>query len=169
MRQYGDLLIDVIVGELPDILSNEYDPDGQYRANFMSVHKNMVAELKRDGRREPNYALDWWRSVENSSVVDLRKRRLSLAPLFLDAARAFLSIQASSASAERLFGDAGYQEGTRRQGTGSPVTEMLLMVRSYVVAHLNSPSRQTGFISNRAQAVKELAEAIATELEEWND
>ncbi len=49
------------------------------------------------------------------------------------------------------------------------MTEMLLMVRSYVVAHLNSPSRQTGFISNRAQAVNELAEAIATELEEWND
>ncbi len=44
--------------------------------------------------------LDWWRSVKNSSVADLRKRRLSLAPLFLDAARAFLSIQASSASAE---------------------------------------------------------------------
>ncbi len=33
VRQYGDLLIDVIVGELPDILSNEYDLDGQYRAN----------------------------------------------------------------------------------------------------------------------------------------
>ncbi len=77
--------------------------------------------------------------------------------------------QASSASAERLFGDARYQEGTRRQVTGSPVTEVLLVVRSYVVAHLKSPSRQTGFVSNRAQAVKELAEAIARELEEWND
>ncbi len=97
-----------------------------------------------------------------------RTTTTSLAPLFLDAARAFLSIQASSASAERLFGDARYQKGIRRQGTGSPATEMLLMVRSYVVAHLNSPSRQTGFIGNRAQAVKELAEAIATELEEWN-
>ncbi len=32
-----------------------------------------------------------------------------------DAARAFLSMQASSASAERLFRDAGYQKGTRRQ------------------------------------------------------
>ncbi len=86
-----------------------------------------------------------------------------------DAARAFLLVQASSTSAERLFQDAGYQEGTCRQGTGSPVTEMLLMVRSYVVADLNSPSRRTGFMTNRAQAVKELAEAIATELEEWND
>ncbi len=135
----------------------------------MSVHKNMLAELKRDGRREPNYALDWWRSVENSSVVDLRKSRLSLAPLFLDAARALFSIQASSSCAERLFGDAGYQEGTRRQVTGSSVTDMLLMVRSYVVSHLNSRSRQAGFIRNRAQAVKELAKAIAKELEEWND
>ncbi len=43
------------------------------------------------------------------------------------------------------------------------------MVRSYVVAHINRPSRQAGFICNRAQAAKELAEAIATELEEWND
>ncbi len=74
----------------------------------------------------------------------------------------FFSIQASSASAERLFGDAGYREGTLQQGTGSPVTEMLLIVRSYVVAHQNSPSRQTGFIGNRAQAVKELAEGGGT-------
>ncbi len=53
-----------------------------------------------------------------------------------------------------------------RKERDSPVTEMLLMVRSYVVAHLNSPSRQTGFISNRAQAVKSSQKAIATELEE---
>ena len=119
-------------------------------ANFLSVHKATVAELDRDRRREPNYAFEWWWSVENGSVVDLRKRRLSLASLFLDPARAFLLIQASFASAERLFGDGGYQEGTCRQGTGSSVTEMLLMVRSYVVAHLNRPSRQAGFISNRA-------------------
>ncbi len=39
VRQYGDLLIGAIVGELPDILSNEYDPDGRYRANFMSGQK----------------------------------------------------------------------------------------------------------------------------------
>ncbi len=34
--------------QIADILSDEYDPDGQYRANFMSVQKNMVAELKRE-------------------------------------------------------------------------------------------------------------------------
>ncbi len=83
--------------------------------------------------------------------------------------RAFISIQTPSASAERLFGDARYQKGTLRQGTGSFVTGMLLMVRTYVAAHQNSPFKQTGFINNCAQAVKELAETIATELEQWND
>ncbi len=34
-----DLLLDVIVTALPDILSVEYEPDGKYSANFMSVHK----------------------------------------------------------------------------------------------------------------------------------
>ncbi len=81
-------------------------------------------------------------------------------------ARAFLSIQAASASAERLFGDAGYQEGTRRQATGSSVTEMLLMVRSYVVTQIKSALKQARFIRSRAHAVKELAEDIAIVLEE---
>ncbi len=84
---------------------------------------------------------------------------------FLDTASAFLSIQASSASAERLFGDAGYQEGTHRRATGSSVAEMLVMVRSYVVTQINSPPKQAGFISSRGQDVKELAEDIAIELE----
>ncbi len=73
----------------------------------------------------------------------------------------------------RLQSDSSGTLGTRRvrfgKERGSLVTEMLLVVRSYVVAHPNCHSRQAGFISNRAQAVQELAEAIATELEEWND
>ncbi len=39
------------------------------------------------------------------------------------------------------------------------------MVRSYVVTQINSPPKQAGFISSRAQFVKELAEDIAIELE----
>ncbi len=42
---------------------------------------------------------------------------------------------------------------------------MLFMVRSYVVTQINRPVKQAEFISNRAQAVKELAEDIAIELE----
>ncbi len=48
---------------------------------------------------------------------------------------------------------------------GSSVAEMLLMMRSYVFTQINSPPKQSGFISCRAQAVKELAENIAIELE----
>ncbi len=39
VRQNVDLLVDVIAAELPDVLSNEYEPGGQYSANFMPVHK----------------------------------------------------------------------------------------------------------------------------------
>ncbi len=42
VSQYVDLLVDVIVAELPDILSNEYEPDRQYSAKFVSVHKKNV-------------------------------------------------------------------------------------------------------------------------------
>ncbi len=42
---------------------------------------------------------------------------------------------------------------------------MLLIVRSYVVTQINSSLKQAGFISSRAQAVKDLAGDIAIELE----
>ncbi len=88
----------------------------------MTLHKAMLSELGKHGGREPNTALNWWRSIENSTARDLSKRKLYFVILFVDVARAYLSIQASSASAEHLFGDAGYQEGTRRQ----PATIFLL-------------------------------------------
>ncbi len=43
---------------------------------------------------------------------------------------------------------------------------MLLIVHSSVLAQIKIPLKQAGFIISRAQAVKELAEDIATELEE---
>ncbi len=39
------------------------------------------------------------------------------------------------------------------------------MVRSYVDTQIDSPPKQAGFISSRAQTEKELTEDIATELE----
>ncbi len=41
------------------------------------------------GGREPSAALDWWSVIANSAAIDLRKQKLYLAPLFLEAARAF--------------------------------------------------------------------------------
>ncbi len=79
----------------------------------------MDVRLDQVGTRKPNAALDWCRANGKSALIDLRKQRLYLEPLFLETARAVLSIQASSASAELLFGDAGYGEGVRRQAGDS--------------------------------------------------
>ncbi len=116
------------------------------------------------GRREPNAALDWCHAIENNAVIDLRKQKLYLAPLFLEAARAILSIQASSASAERLFGDGGYQEGARRQTGDSSVTAMLLLIRSCVRSRLDNTLRKRGFISWRAQAFQFLRRTLQVRL-----
>lgn len=166
---YANMLGDVVVAELPDILNDEFDEDAQYKANFMSVHKQMVAHVSIVGCQEPNAALNWWRTIENSRDSDLRKRKMYLAPLFIDAARAFLSVQASSASAERLFGDAGYCEGTRRKHGESSVTEMLLMIRSYVRAQIDYASTHNAFLSSRAHFLKDLAFKIAALIENKDD
>ena len=57
---------------------------------------------------------------------------------FAEPARAYLSIQASSASAERLFGDAGYQEGVRRQHVETGIAEMLLTIRYLIQQRTNA-------------------------------
>ncbi len=114
-------------------------------------------------RCEPNGALDWRHAIENCAVIDLRKQKLYLAPMFLEAARAFLSMQASSASAERLFGDSGYQEGARRQTGDSSVTAVPLLIRSYIHLRLDSAPRHGGFICGQAQVWKGLAIKAAQE------
>lgn len=109
------------------------------------------------------------RVPENSdhlTVLELRKLKLYPAPLFTDIARGYLSIPASSASAERLFGDAGYQQGARRQHETSSVTEMLLMIRSYVKARIADHQAQNGILSGRADSVRFLAEQIAKSIHE---
>lgn len=125
----------------------------------------MVHELEHEGRKEPNFTLDWWCDIERSSVVTIRKRKLSHAPICIDVARAFLSIQASSASGERLFGDAGYQEGSRRQTCHQSLSDMLLLIRSYVLHRLKMSNNQSFFLGGRAQTVKELAIQVASRIE----
>lgn len=78
----------------------------------------------------------------------LQDSNLLLAPLFIDLARAFLSIQVSSASVERIFGDAGYQEGNRRQKVEDSVTEMQLTIRSFVKSRIDSEKHQKEFLTS---------------------
>lgn len=98
----------------------------------MLLIKQMEVNLDVVGRHEPNAAFDWLSKIERRKVSQLRKRKIYFVPVFIDAVRTFISIQTSSASAGRLFGDAGYHESTCLQHGNSAVTEMLLMIRGYV-------------------------------------
>jgi len=81
--------------------------------------------------------------VEQSNALPLRKKDLFQATLFLEMTRAFLSIQSSSAPAERLFSDSGIYEGNRRHHANAPVEEMLFTIRSYVQQRIMSSEGQT--------------------------
>jgi len=110
-----------------------------------SGRKKFEEELEDSGRKKSETALSWWWSIENSKVRDLQDRRLLSTCEFVDAARAFLSVQASSASTERLFGDAGHFEGDRRQHCDPALTEMLLTIRSFVSSRIERGSSCEGY------------------------
>lgn len=58
----------------------------------------MLHELKRNGWKKSSEALNYWKLLkENQGIV--------IPQIFNKVVKAFLSSQASSASAERLFGD----------------------------------------------------------------
>lgn len=109
-KEYVHLLCEVVISELPSILGDGYDEYSQYK----SVHKNMTAYVENVGRQGQNAAIDWKRAIENSCISELFKNQNVHCVTFLDPARVYLSIQASTAWAERMFGDAVYQEDARR-------------------------------------------------------
>ena len=85
-----------------------------------------------------------------------------MAPIFIDFDRAYLSIQAPSASDERLFGDAGYSEGDRRQHNDDSMNEMLLMIRRYLLSYIETTTTKVWLISSRAQAIVDFADKICS-------
>ena len=129
------------------------------------MNSQMVSELEEMGRKNVDETLSWWHTVENSKVRDLQTRQMLSACEFMGIARAFLSVQASSASAERLFGDAWHQEGDRRQHADPALAEMLLMIRSYVTSLTQVSTPQSPFLSKRAQILIELASIITEEIQ----
>lgn len=139
------------------------------RADLRIVHKQMKVELELEELKDAEFSLVWWKHIETSNVVDLCRWKLFMAPLFFDVARAYLSIQASSPPAERLFEDAGYQEGTRVHATGSSVTEMLHTRPSHVARYLSKSTHQQGFLKRRGKSVRDLAEGIAKDIVHGND
>jgi hypothetical protein len=97
---------------------------------FGRVHASLLASMG-DSRGNVDLALQWWRGVEANP------RGHKEAMFFTDSARAFLAMQASSASAERLFSDAGnIVEGAMRHNQSTATLEMNVVVRAFVKSEL---------------------------------
>lgn len=92
---YEALVKDVV--ELDDFVALS---DSVLKVLFELFLKQMRETLKREGRKEPNQALVYWKSMNHNAGL------VSSVP-FNMVARAFLAAQASSAAAERLFSDSG--------------------------------------------------------------
>ena len=120
----------------------------------------MSDELQKAGSTEPDAALQWWHEVEISSALSLRKRKLYMAPILIDLARAFLTIQPPPAPFQRLLGDAGHNKGDRCHPVEDGMTEMLLTIKSFVLSYIEDTVNQTSFLSAREQTVKDLADRI---------
>lgn len=72
---------------------------------------------------------------------ELRRNKQYAASIFIDFAKALLTIHSLSAPAEGLFSHAGYQEGVRRQNEESTITEMLLFIRNHGLKRLRQRIR----------------------------
>lgn len=103
-------MCEAVAVELRHILYNEYGYDINYAQQLASIRNVMANELREKGRRESNISLTGC-GFEKSSAHVLLKRKLLYAAIFICADRAYLSIQASSASTERIYGDTGLLEG----------------------------------------------------------
>lgn len=127
---------------------------------FELFHEKMRADLREAGRREPNYALTFWKEM-NAKVS-------YTSPLsFNKVARALLSSQASSASAERLFSNLGRTEGRERQSMLSSTLEMTQMIRSFALMRMEDIcGPQNGLLSPQAAAFKRMVQEIALQVHE---
>ena len=130
----------------------------QLQTMFSMFHLSMREELKKHGRREPSHALLFWKKM-NSEVT-----YISPVP-FNKVARACLSSQASSASAERLFSNLGRMEGRERQSMLSSTLEMTEMIRVFVYSRVEDiRNKPKGLLHVKAAAFKAVVEQVASEV-----
>jgi hypothetical protein len=130
-----------------------------FEYNFQNTHQQMLQSLELNGRRAVDEALVWWRAIDTT-------RRDTDALPFVTVARAFLAMQASSASAERLFSDAGNVEGAKRHNQSTAVLEMNLVIRKWVLSELSATELDPGgvelsLLSNGAQHYQTLVRKVA--------
>jgi hypothetical protein len=100
------------------------------RSSCKHVHTRLMADLQMHGRREAETALQWWRAASTDNSIIQHVVSLQTA------ARAVLSMQASSAPAERLFSNSGNLEGDNRHCAAPETMEMYLIIRRFVLSRL---------------------------------
>lgn len=81
----------------------------------------------------------------------------------LNFAQTLLSIQASSASCERLYGDVRHGEEDRRQHVCESMSEMLSAICSFTLPYIKIAETQISFLSSRGQSTKDLEGLICNE------
>lgn len=114
----------------------EYDENMPYAAQIKRNWQIILMEIEKNCPDDPSSALLWWSAIEHVNVIDLLKNQLCLAPRFINLARAYLSIQESSAVVERFFGDAAYHKGSIKHHQEDAMVEMLLMIGIFVRSRL---------------------------------
>lgn len=174
-NQYAELLLDAIMIELREIYAgsqaHDFAEPSSIRRDLKQMRAVMLNDLQSNGRRQPNQSLQYWRRIANSSYNEMERNGTLSTRRFAKAARAYLSLQATSASAERLFGVAGYQEGSRRTSSSTDHTEMLLLIRALIQARLDAgtvaPQVDDSFMaaSRESKIIYTLAKQVAAMIE----
>jgi hypothetical protein len=125
---------------------------------FKVAHNSMPTQFSKANRQ--NVApLAWWRAVE-ANPPELDNAR------FVTSARAFLAMPASSASAERLFSDAGNVEGAMRHNQSTATLDMNLVVRG---AELPAHDGDASSLANTTEMLAKLVKSVCNKVMERGD
>jgi hypothetical protein len=124
------------------------------------THANLLAQLNKANRQNVDAALNWWRAVEANPLANIDAAR------FIMSARAFLAMPASSASAERLFSDAGNVENAKRHNQSVAVLDMMLILRGWVRSELQARDSDSSGLANTREAYAELVRRVCRKVME---
>ena len=158
-EKYFDLLCAAVVREACELDGEGNISRDKLRVVYGLFHDEMLKTLAKKGRRSPDFALRYWKDLNNSNSL--------ISPLpFNRIAKAAMSSQASSASAERLFSDLGRMEGDQRQSLLSGTMEMAAVVRHFAIDFIRQvrPAVQSNLLHPDAAAFKKLVEYVSNEI-----